>query len=309
MFAHVKRISSTYIQILTLALAIIILQSVAQQFLCSSSSSNIFSQILLESSITLALNAVRCIKLEQKTEEPGILEDMHVLMYFLQLSAVLFSISVLSSTLRSYYSRVLITSLKTFEIPFLDLKSIIKKGTDGLELEFSSSHMLSTIIQCVFVFVLTISSINHCSPVGILIFVLFIVVLTVKQRYKARVNSISYVRAKIIAKSSEIIITFPFFLLFGSVNDIKSYKNIAKALFNIISSMCSNHLLSIIRQKYNNIYIHTCIMAKAFKILKVCIKSNGVSILQLSALLPLFISFYIRNTRLYDMSKVNAFKQ
>lgn len=296
-FAHVKRISPTHIQLITLASTIIVLQSATHYFLFSKSPSNIFSKVLLESLITLILSIARCIKSEEKIEEFNILENVNALVYFSQLSAVLFSISVLSSTLKNYYSRVLIVSLKTLEIPLLDIKSIIKNGTNSIKLKACGFQGLGVIVHYVFIIVLTAFSVHHCSPIGILIFILFIVVLTVKQKYRTQIDLISHTRSRVTLKASEVIITFPFFLLFGNINDIMSYKNIVKASLNTISSMCFKHILTIIRQEYNKVYIHTCIAVKMFKILKVCIRSEGISVLQLGALIPLIALFYVRSIK------------
>lgn len=289
-----KKISAIHLELFTLVTALTLAQILGTYLPLIPDRLNIFTKRFLES--VLSFIFIFIIKhLKKKPENPKSNTGTINTMYRTQISTISFASSILGEFLNLYCAEELITSIKTFDLPPILISKVSSWKYTQPAYEFQKPSSIKHLLQFIVLVLLFTSSVFNFSFFGILIFVFFIISLISEKMLQRRFRLESHNRTDYISEIYKIAISFPFFIIFGDIASIKSYKTNIQTLLHVISSLCSDLLLDTLQNNYSNtIHTQTNIYLKMLRVFLSYVKSpTGISPAQILILMLLLISHYL----------------
>lgn len=256
------------------------------QFTQSNKLSNPFSIFFLNQIIFFVIAFLKQTKIEKKTISFSTFKDLSTVFYSLIFSTVIIITFILSFTLKNYYNKILLTSLKIFDIPVVNIK------------KNNISIVLSDLLHYLLICFIASTSISKFSLFGILIFILYTGFLSVKSIFKVRNSKVYNSNTDIVLKTTCLVLSYILFLGLGNVNDIWKIENVIKAILKASSSYLVSNIISIVNDEFSynkNITVNTQFMIKGFKIINNLITFKDIKTHQICVLICLLAIFYYKN--------------
>lgn len=287
---EIKQANASHRKLLATIFSLIALQCASIYMKPSEVRHSIFSQLLVISLVDF-ICAIPASMSKIHQENP--FSDSKNIRKAISFSAIQFGLSVINPTIELYYAPMLVSFIRIFGIPIRDLYRLqLRSGSIYRNTQFLG------IFQCVLTSILAFSSAVQLSSFGIVIFGIFILIITTRNSYGLQ-NRI-YEHHSAVTTILLVTTTF-FFTIFGSMSDFRSPEwTISVALTALSSNIIRMQMEDAMEESESKfIYVNTAI--DVFDIFKGFVKTEAITVIQLVLLIGATIIASVRNAMVFRL--------